>query len=120
MRSLTHFVRQVPLYALLLFSSGRISMELDRGVTVHLGARQEHAVHLRAWPRIGVLVNGLRKIFDQELEGELEEPGFGGAFAGSSVWSLNAARSHSRCDAGPVTPAVNAMLELLSRDGGLR
>ncbi|GJN87301.1 hypothetical protein Rhopal_000249-T1 [Rhodotorula paludigena] len=89
---------EVPLYALLLFSSGRISMELDRGVTVHLGARQEHAVHLRAWPRIGVLVNGLRKIFDQELEGELEEPGFG----------------------GPVTPAVNAMLELLSRDGGLR
>lgn len=70
---------QVPLYALLLFSSGRISMELDRGVTVHLGAKQEQWVHLRAWPRIGVLVNGLRKLFDGELEAELEEPGFGGA-----------------------------------------
>lgn len=57
-------------------------MELDRGVTVHhgvLNARQ--AVHLRAWPRIGVLVNGLRKLFDQDLERELEEPGFGGTFS---------------------------------------
>ncbi|TNY18898.1 P-loop containing nucleoside triphosphate hydrolase protein [Rhodotorula diobovata] len=89
---------EVPLYALLLFSSGRISMELDRGVTVHLGARQEQWVHLRAWPRIGVLVNGLRKLFDGELEAELEEPGFG----------------------GPVSPAVQTMLELISRDGGLR
>ncbi|GAA5892974.1 hypothetical protein JCM8208_004140 [Rhodotorula glutinis] len=89
---------EVPLYALLLFSSGRISMELDRGVTVHLGAKQEQWVHLRAWPRIGVLVNGLRKLFDGELEAELEEPGFG----------------------GPVSPAVQTMLELISRDGGLR
>ncbi|GAA5824016.1 hypothetical protein JCM3770_004992 [Rhodotorula araucariae] len=91
-------VNEVPLYALLLFSSGRVSMELDRGVTVHLGARQEQWVHLRAWPRIGVLVNGLRKLFDGELEVELEEPGFG----------------------GPVSPAVQTMLELISRDGGLR
>ncbi|GAA6000137.1 hypothetical protein JCM10207_007874 [Rhodosporidiobolus poonsookiae] len=89
---------EVPLYALLLFSPGRITMELDRGVTVHLGAKNEQWVHLRAWPRIGVLVNGLRRLFDQELEGELEEPGFG----------------------GPVSPAVQAMLELISRDGGLR
>ncbi|KWU44126.1 P-loop containing nucleoside triphosphate hydrolase protein [Rhodotorula sp. JG-1b] len=73
-------VNEVPLYALLLFSSGRISMELDRGVTIHHGvANTSQAVHLRAWPRIGVLVNGLRKLFDQDLERELEEPGFGGA-----------------------------------------
>ncbi|GAA6037303.1 hypothetical protein JCM8097_008673 [Rhodosporidiobolus ruineniae] len=89
---------EVPLYALLLFSPGRISMELDRGVTVHLGARAEQPVHLRAWPRIGVLVNGLRRLFDKELEDELEEPGFG----------------------GPASPAVQVMLELISRDGGLR
>ncbi|GAA5907364.1 hypothetical protein JCM6882_002817 [Rhodosporidiobolus microsporus] len=89
---------EVPLYGLLLFSPGRISMELDRGVTVHLGAKGEQWVHLRAWPRIGVLVNGLRRLFDKELEGELEEPGFG----------------------GPASPAVSAMLELISRDGGLR
>ncbi|GAA5821485.1 hypothetical protein JCM11251_004646 [Rhodosporidiobolus azoricus] len=89
---------EVPLYGLLLFSPGRISMEMDRGVTVHLGARNEQFVHLRAWPRIGVLVNGLRRLFDKELEGELEEPGFG----------------------GPASPAVSAMLELISRDGGLR
>ncbi|KAG0667481.1 hypothetical protein C6P46_000012 [Rhodotorula mucilaginosa] len=91
-------VNEVPLYALLLFSSGRISMELDRGVTIHHGvANASQAVHLRAWPRIGVLVNGLRKLFDQDLERELEEPGFG----------------------GPVSAAVQTMLELLSRDGSL-
>ncbi|GAA5976414.1 hypothetical protein JCM10908_005491 [Rhodotorula pacifica] len=92
-------VNEVPLFALLLFSSGRISMELDRGVTIHHGiAHASQAVHLRAWPRIGVLVNGLRKLFDQDLERELEEPGFG----------------------GPVSAAVQTMLELLSRDGSLR
>ena len=51
-------------------------MELERGVTVHLSA--DEWVHMRAWPRIGVLVNGLRKLFDNELESELEQPGFGG------------------------------------------
>ncbi|GAA5855860.1 hypothetical protein JCM8547_000389 [Rhodosporidiobolus lusitaniae] len=89
-------VNEVPLYALLLFSPGRITMELDRGVTVHLTPNEW--VNLRAWPRIGVLVNGLRRLFDQELEDELEEPGFG----------------------GPASPAVVAMLECISRDGGLR
>lgn len=78
---------QVPLYALLLFSSGRISIEMDRGVTVHLvpatpataaSDARDQVVHLRAWPRIGVLVQGLRRLFDAELEHELEEPGFGG------------------------------------------
>lgn len=55
-------------------------MELDRGVTIHHGvANASQSVHLRAWPRIGVLVNGLRKLFDEDLERELEEPGFGGA-----------------------------------------
>ncbi|GAA5924499.1 hypothetical protein JCM10213_004592 [Rhodosporidiobolus nylandii] len=91
-------VNEVPLYALLLFSPGRITMELDRGVTVHLGAKSEQWIPLRAWPRIGVLVNGLRRLFDHELEGELEEPGFG----------------------GPTSPAVSTMLELISRDGGIR
>ncbi|GAA5963647.1 hypothetical protein JCM21900_000208 [Sporobolomyces salmonicolor] len=86
---------EVPLYAVLLFSPGHVSMELERGVTVHLSA--DEWVHMRAWPRIGVLVNGLRRLFDQELERELEEPGFGGS----------------------VSPAAQAMLALISRDGGL-
>ncbi|GAA5822662.1 hypothetical protein JCM10212_006760 [Sporobolomyces blumeae] len=86
---------EVPLYAVLLFSPGHVSMELERGVTVHLSA--DEWVHMKAWPRIGVLVNGLRRLFDQELEAELEEPGFG----------------------GPTSAAVEAMLECISRDGGL-
>lgn len=51
-------------------------MELERGVTVHLSG--DEWVHMKCWPRIGVLVNGLRKLFDAELENELEQPGFGG------------------------------------------
>ncbi|GAA6009512.1 hypothetical protein JCM11491_003585 [Sporobolomyces phaffii] len=86
---------EVPLYAVLLFSPGHVTMELERGVTVHLSA--EEWVHMKCWPRIGVLVNGLRKLFDAELESELEQPGFG----------------------GPTSSAVRAMLECISRDGGL-
>ncbi|GAA5856055.1 hypothetical protein JCM5353_005568, partial [Sporobolomyces roseus] len=86
---------EVPLYAVLLFSPGHVTMELERGVTVHLS--DDEWVHMRAWPRIGVLVNGLRKLFDNELESELEQPGFG----------------------GPVSSAVDAMLECISRDGSL-
>ncbi|GAA5974236.1 hypothetical protein JCM11641_003345 [Rhodosporidiobolus odoratus] len=130
-------VNEVPLYALLLFSPVRISMDLDRGVTIHLGARSEQWVHLRAWPRIGVLVNGLRRLFDKELEGELEEPGFGGALLSSFLLNtltlsfggpLPPVRSCTPgimliripTRAGPASPAVQAMLELISGDGGLR
>ncbi|GAA5938485.1 uncharacterized protein JCM15063_005331 [Sporobolomyces koalae] len=86
---------EVPLYAVLLFSPGHVSMDLERGVTVHLST--DEWVHMKAWPRIGVLVNGLRKLFDDELERELEQPGFG----------------------GPVSAGALAMLECLSRDGSL-
>ncbi|GAA5960522.1 hypothetical protein JCM3765_003663 [Sporobolomyces pararoseus] len=86
---------EVPLYAVLLFSPGHVTMELERGVTVHLSA--DEWVHMKCWPRIGVLVNGLRKLFDAELEFELEQPGFGGR----------------------TSAAVGAMLECISRDGGL-
>lgn len=106
-------------------------MEMDRGVTVHLVSPtpattdpRDQVVHLRAWPRIGVLAQGLRKLFDAELVRELEEPGFGGALRPVSLLSQSRSlTAHPRSlvrPAGPVSPAVRAMLELLSQDGGLR
>lgn len=102
-------------------------MEMDRGVTVHLVSPtpattdpRNQVVHLRAWPRIGVLAQGLRKLFDAELERELEEPGFGGALRLVSLVSVDFAHPSFVRLAGPVSPAVRAMLELLSQDGGLR
>lgn len=91
-------------------------MELERGVTVHLS--DDEWVHMRAWPRIGVLVNGLRKLFDNELESELEQPGFGGKL--SSFFSLSQGITDDpRAPTGPVSSAVDAMLECISRDGSL-
>jgi hypothetical protein len=61
----------VPLYAVLLFG-GKVNVELDRGVTVG----NDGWVVMRAWPRIGVLVNTLRRLLDVDLEANIEEPNF--------------------------------------------
>lgn len=62
-------VSQVPLYGVLLFG-GRVNVELERGVTVG----NDGWVVMRAWPRIGVLVNSLRRLLDDDLEANIEEP----------------------------------------------
>jgi len=50
-------VPQVPLYALLLFG-GKVSVNhVTNGITV---ANNENWIKLKAWPRIGILVNQLR------------------------------------------------------------
>ncbi|KAK4050892.1 putative ATP-dependent RNA helicase ucp12 [Microbotryomycetes sp. JL221] len=79
---------EVPLYGVLLFGSGRVSIDLNRGVIVG-------NIMMRAWPRIGVLVNGLRRLLDQDLEQRIENPQRG------------------------ELAVINAMLQLLDRDGGL-
>lgn len=64
---------QVPLYGVLLFG-GKVNVELEKGVTVGT----DGWVMMRAWPRIGVLVNSLRRLFDADLEANFESPNFGG------------------------------------------
>ncbi|SCV74256.1 BQ2448_6688 [Microbotryum intermedium] len=86
-------VTEVPLYGVLLFGE-RVNVELDKGVTVGT----DGWVMMRAWPRIGVLVNSLRRLFDADLEAMIESPP-----------DLE----------GGASPAVDAMLALLERDGGL-
>lgn len=70
---------QVPLYGVLLFGA-KVNIDLQRGLTVG----QDGWVMMRAWPRIGVLVNSLRRLFDADLEANLEEP----SFQGPSLLSL--------------------------------
>lgn len=64
---------EVPLYGVLLFG-GKVHVELEGGVTVG----SDGWVVMRAWPRIGVLVNSLRQLLDVDLESNIEEPNFEG------------------------------------------
>lgn len=59
----------------------------------------------RAWPRIGVLVNQLRRLFDVELETRLEDP----------VYSSESGKGERTGE----SPVVEAMLKLLEKDGRL-
>lgn len=83
---------EVPLYGVLLFGA-KVRVDLQKGLTIG----DDNWLMMRAWPRIGVLVNSLRRLFDADLERNIESPDFEG---GSS-------------------PVVNAMLALLEKDGGI-
>ncbi|KAJ6503274.1 P-loop containing nucleoside triphosphate hydrolase protein [Mycena vitilis] len=85
---------EVPLYALLLFGGPVAVNHVAGGLTI--GTR-ESWIRLRAWPRIGVLVNQLRRLLDAQLQRCVEE----GAM-------LNT---------GGQNPVVRAMLALLTNDG---
>ncbi|KAJ7878638.1 P-loop containing nucleoside triphosphate hydrolase protein [Mycena leptocephala] len=85
---------EVPLYALLLFGGPVAVNHVAGGLTI--GTR-ESWIRLRAWPRIGVLVNQLRRLLDAQLQRCVEE----GAM-------LNT---------GGENPVVRAMLALLTNDG---
>lgn len=78
---LTYFAKQVttkeflrdatlvPLYGILLFGE-KVHVDLEHGVRVG----NDSFVMMRAWPRIGVLVNALRQLFDADLLASIEEP----------------------------------------------
>ncbi|KAJ7070765.1 P-loop containing nucleoside triphosphate hydrolase protein [Mycena amicta] len=85
---------EVPLYALLIFGGPVSVNHIAGGLTV--GAK-DAIIKLRAWPRIGVLVNQLRKLLDVQLQRCVED----GAM-------LNT---------GGDNPVVQAMLALLTNDG---
>ncbi|KAF7303226.1 Dead deah box [Mycena kentingensis (nom. inval.)] len=85
---------EVPLYALLLFG-GPVSVDhVAGGLTI---GTKDAFIKLRAWPRIGVLVNQLRKLLDVQLQRCVEE----GAMLNTSADN----------------PVVKAMLALLTNDG---
>ncbi|KAH9178563.1 P-loop containing nucleoside triphosphate hydrolase protein [Lactarius sanguifluus] len=58
-------VTEVPLYALLLFGGPIVVDHVRGGLTV--GGRAEGTVRLRAWPRIAILVQQLRRLLDAAL-----------------------------------------------------
>ncbi|KAJ7109956.1 P-loop containing nucleoside triphosphate hydrolase protein [Mycena epipterygia] len=85
---------EIPLYALLLFGGPVSVNHVAGGLTI--GAKDSW-IRLRAWPRIGVLVNQLRRLLDAQLQRCVED----GAM-------LNT---------GGENPVVRAMLALLTHDG---
>ncbi|KAF8481792.1 P-loop containing nucleoside triphosphate hydrolase protein [Russula ochroleuca] len=87
-------VTEVPLYALLLFG-GHITVDHVRG-GLTVGGRTEGTLRLRAWPRIAILVQQLRRLLDAALLRALD-----------SARVLEVAES----------PVIGAMLTLLITDG---
>ncbi|KAG1828430.1 P-loop containing nucleoside triphosphate hydrolase protein [Suillus variegatus] len=85
---------QVPMYALLLFGGPVSVNHIGGGLTVGKGG---NIVKLKAWPRIGILVNQLRRLLDAQLQQ---------CIADGSILS---ASQHSA--------VANAMSALLANDG---
>ncbi|KAG1889461.1 P-loop containing nucleoside triphosphate hydrolase protein [Suillus subluteus] len=85
---------QVPMYALLLFGGPVSVNHIGGGLTVGKGGS---IVKLKAWPRIGILVNQLRRLLDAQLQQCIEDG------------SMLSASQHSA--------VANAMSVLLANDG---
>ncbi|KAH9934840.1 P-loop containing nucleoside triphosphate hydrolase protein [Fomitopsis serialis] len=85
---------EVPIYALLLFGGPVAVNHIGGGLTI--GTRGAF-VKLKAWPRIGVLVNQLRRLLDVQLKRCIDEG--------------------TMLDVGLGNPVVRAMLALLDNDG---
>ncbi|KAI0368891.1 P-loop containing nucleoside triphosphate hydrolase protein [Pilatotrama ljubarskyi] len=86
---------EVPIYALLLFGGPVTVNHIGGGLTV--GAK-DCLVKLKAWPRIGVLVNHPRRLLDAQLLRCIEE---------GTVLDVG----------GPENPVLQAMQALLLNDG---
>ncbi|KAF8808063.1 P-loop containing nucleoside triphosphate hydrolase protein [Phlegmacium glaucopus] len=85
---------EVPLYALLLFGGQVAVNHVLGGLTV---GNKESFIKLRAWPRIGVLVNQLRRLLDAQLQKCIEEGTMLNTRSGN--------------------PIVHAIMALLTHDG---
>ncbi|KAI0713143.1 P-loop containing nucleoside triphosphate hydrolase protein [Cerioporus squamosus] len=86
---------EVPIYALLLFGGPVTVNHIGGGLTV---GDKDCIIKLKAWPRIGVLVNQLRRLLDVQLSQYIEEGTI------SDVGSGN-------------NPVLEAMQALLTGDG---
>jgi hypothetical protein len=112
----SYFHSQVPIYALLLFG-GPVSVDhVQGGLTI---GNKEAFIKLKAWPRIGVLVNQLRYVpgssiavslgdqfVDMKHSSQLLELILASCIEEGS--SLSETQNH---------PVILAMLSLLTRDG---
>ncbi|KIO25963.1 hypothetical protein M407DRAFT_236196 [Tulasnella calospora MUT 4182] len=87
-------VTEVPMYGALLFGGKVTVNHIAGGLTVGSDGAW---IKLKAWPRIGVLVNQLRRLLDAQL-----------------AWSLDDA---TICGVSDGNLVIDAMLSLLDRDG---
>ncbi|KAH9948231.1 P-loop containing nucleoside triphosphate hydrolase protein [Amylocystis lapponica] len=61
---------EVPIYALLLFGGPVVVNHIGGGLTI---GSKDSWIKLKAWPRIGVLVNQLRRLLDAQLQRCIED-----------------------------------------------
>lgn len=85
---------EVPIYGLLLFGGPVAVNHIGGGLTV---GSKNAVIKLKAWPRIGVLVNQLRRLLDSQLQLCVEE-------GTTLIFGQN-------------NPVLHAMLALLKNDG---
>lgn len=93
-------ISEIPLYSLLLFGGQITVNHVGGGLTIRTRAGDDDEsidIKLKAWPRIGVLVNFLRRLLDAHLASAIYDPTQLASFAEQSV--------------------VNTMVQLLERDG---
>ncbi|KAG8944303.1 hypothetical protein FRC04_002023 [Tulasnella sp. 424] len=87
-------VTEVPMYGALLFGGKVTVNHIAGGLTIGIDG---DSIKLKAWPRIGVLINQLRRLLDAQLARSLDNA--------------------TICDVGDGNVVVDAMLSLLDRDG---
>ncbi|CCL98140.1 uncharacterized protein FIBRA_00134 [Fibroporia radiculosa] len=85
---------EVPIYGLLLFGGAVSVNHVGGGLTI---GSKDSVIKLKAWPRIGILVNQLRRLLDAQLKQCIDD--------GVTL------------DVGQNNPVLHAMLALLQNDG---
>ncbi|EJD54594.1 P-loop containing nucleoside triphosphate hydrolase protein [Auricularia subglabra TFB-10046 SS5] len=93
-------VSEVPLYSILLFGGPITVNHVGGGLVIRTRVSDDDEgvdIKLKAWPRIGILVNFLRRLLDAELASAIDDPAVLAQFAEKAV--------------------PNTMVQLLERDG---
>ncbi|KAH7100130.1 P-loop containing nucleoside triphosphate hydrolase protein [Auriculariales sp. MPI-PUGE-AT-0066] len=70
-------ISEVPLYSILLFGGPITVNHLGGGLTIKTKVVEEDQgadIKLKAWPRIGILVNFLRRLLDADLSAAIDDP----------------------------------------------
>lgn len=74
---------EVPLFAMLLFGGPVTVDHFAGGLTVgKAGGGEGSVIRMRAWSRVGILVNQIRRLLDASLEEAIENAQTGGGLLG--------------------------------------
>ncbi|KAK0208634.1 P-loop containing nucleoside triphosphate hydrolase protein [Desarmillaria ectypa] len=102
---------EVPLYAMLLFG-GTVSVnQIAGGISID---GKEGVVKLKGWPRIGILVNHLRRVTSIKVITRNTDTNYSRLLDAQLLCSIEESTIVAQ---GPNNPVIDAMLALLAHDG---